>query len=72
LSDSFPIQNDLNKVDALPPLLCNFALEYAIRKVQEIQVGMKLNRTYQLLTYADDVNLPGDNTDTIKKNRNFT
>jgi hypothetical protein len=31
-------------------------------------VGLKLNRTYQLLTYADDVNLLGDNVDTMKKN----
>jgi hypothetical protein len=30
LSDTFPIQNGL-KQDALPPLLFNFALEYAIR-----------------------------------------
>jgi hypothetical protein len=28
----------------------------------------KLNGTHQLLAYADDVNLLGDNVDTIKKN----
>jgi hypothetical protein len=31
-------------------------------------VGLKLNETHQLLAYADNVNLLGDNTDTIKKN----
>jgi hypothetical protein len=39
--------------------------------VQEIQVGQKLNGTHQLLVYADDANLLGDNIDTTKKNTNF-
>jgi hypothetical protein len=51
-----------------PTLLFNFALEYAIRKVQENQMGLKLNGTLQLLAYADNVHLLGDNIDTLNKN----
>jgi hypothetical protein len=68
LFESFPIQNGLKQGDALSPLIFSFALAYAIRKIQENQLGMKLNGTHQLLAYADDVNLLGDNIDTITRN----
>jgi hypothetical protein len=68
LPDKFPTQNGLQQGDALSPLLLNSTLEYAIRKVKENQVGLKLNGTHQLLVYVDDVNLLGDNINTMKKN----
>jgi hypothetical protein len=51
-------------------MIFKFALEYAIRKVQENQVGLKLNGIHQFLAYGD-VNILGDNIDTVNKNRNF-
>ena len=53
---------------ALSPLLLNFALESAIRRVHVNQDGLKLNGTHQLRVYADDVNIQDRSVHTIKKN----
>jgi len=59
LSDTFPVKTGLIKGGALSPLLCNFALEYAIKLVQVYRDGLKSSGTHQLLVYVDDVNILG-------------
>jgi len=45
-------------------MLCNFVLEYASRRVQLNQDGLKLNGTHQLLLYADDFLILGGSVHT--------
>jgi hypothetical protein len=68
LSDRFPIRNSLKQGDALSPFLFNFALEWAIRRVQVNQDVLKLNGTHQLLAYTDDVNILGGSIRAVKEN----
>jgi len=68
VSDRFPIRNTLKQGDALSPMLCSFALDYAIRRVQVNQDGLKLNGTHQILAYGDDVNILGGSIHTVKEN----
>jgi hypothetical protein len=49
-------------------MLYNFALEHAIRRGQVNQDGLKLNGTYQLSVYADDVNILERRVRSIEKN----
>jgi len=49
-------------------MLFNFAFQYAIRRDQVNQDGLKLNGKHQLLAYADDVNILGESIHTLKEN----
>jgi hypothetical protein len=73
LPDMFLVRYGLKKRDTLFPLLFNFALEYAIRKVRVNLDGVKLNDTHRLLVYADDDNMLGRSVlTTKKKHRSFS
>jgi len=68
LSGMFQFRDGLKQGDTLSALLFNCELEYAIRRVQVNQYGLKRNSTHQLLVYADGVNILGKSIDTRKKN----
>ncbi|KAJ4452261.1 hypothetical protein ANN_03779 [Periplaneta americana] len=42
--------------------------KYAIKKVQDDREGLELNGLHRLLVYADDVNMLGENPQTIREN----
>jgi hypothetical protein len=64
-ADTNIIHCTLTRSDALSPLILNFVLHRAIRRVQVIQDGLKLNGTHQLLVYADDINILGGSVYTL-------
>jgi hypothetical protein len=67
--DMFPIRNDLKQGDAEFPFLFNFALEYAVRRVQVNQDALKLNGTHHILVHAPhDVNILVGNKHTMEEN----
>ena len=67
MSETFNTHSVLKQGDALSPLLFNLVLEYVIKEMQKSNDGLQLNGT-QLLTYADDIVLLGDNKETLINN----
>ena len=65
----FLIKDGLKQGDALSPLRFNFYIECAVKSVQVNKDGLKLNGIFQLLVYADDVNILGRSVHTVKKGR---
>jgi hypothetical protein len=53
----FLIQNGLKEGDALSPLLLDFVLQFAIRKAQENQLGLKLVSVSRSACFTSDKGL---------------
>ena len=64
----FSIKNGVKQEYDLAQLLFNFALHYAIWRVQVNPDGLKLNGTHQLLVYTDGINILGGSVHIVKKN----
>lgn len=67
-SRTFEITNGLRQGDGLSPVLFNIALEWTIRKAQINTTGTIVNRTTQILAYADDIDLIARNKTAITSN----
>ncbi|KAJ4447133.1 hypothetical protein ANN_09134 [Periplaneta americana] len=61
----FSAQNQYANIER--ELILKLTFEYAIGKVQDNREGLQLNGLHQLLVYADDVTMLGENLRTIRE-----
>lgn len=67
LSDLFKITKELKQGDGLAPMLFNLVLEYVVRKTQIDTSSTIMNKSIQLVGYADDIDILGRSISLIKE-----
>lgn len=67
LSDPFKITKGLKQGDGLAPMLFNLVLEYVVRKTQIDTSSTIMNKSIQLVGYADDIDILGRSVSLIKE-----
>lgn len=68
VSPTFRINTGLRQGDLLSPMLFSLALEAVIRKVKVRTDGNIMNRSVQILAYADDLDIIGRSRGDIERN----
>lgn len=66
LSESFHVSSGVRQGDGLSPVLFNLALEFVFRKASLPQDDYLLNKSLQVLAYADDICILGHNATTVQ------
>ncbi|KAG7296948.1 hypothetical protein JYU34_019852 [Plutella xylostella] len=66
MTEPFPVVTGLKQGDALSPMLFNLVLEYVLRKVLTLEVGIKLNGRHKVVGYADDLALLGETSAEVR------
>lgn len=68
LSNAFGISCGLRQGDGMSPLLFNIVLEWVIRKAQVNTRGTIVNKSTQILAYADDIDVVTRNIRDLERN----
>jgi hypothetical protein len=65
-SESFRINSGVRQGDGLSPTLFNIALEEALEKIEDLNLGINIGKKINLLAYADDIVITAENEIDLK------
>lgn len=64
--ESFEVNSGVRQGDGLSPILFNFAIEEALQKVSEVDLGVEVGSKINILAFADDVAIITEKMEDLK------